>query len=225
MAVTDALLDAIAVTAELTQTQLSKGAARVMAEDLARYPEHQVLEALTRCRRELKGRLTIADVLTRIDDGRPDAEQAWAMMPKDEASSVVWTEEMAEAFGVAYPLKRSGENIQARMAFLEKYRNAVRMARDAGKAVHWTPSLGHDPHGRETVLLEAQRLGRLAADHVAGLLPHRAEPPPAMQALLPDKSPNAPKRTIKEALEEVKRAKANAVTPNPGTPLDQAEAE
>ena len=113
---TESLLQAIAVTAELTATQLSQSAARVMAQDLARYPEAQVLEALTRCRRELKGRMTIADVLTRIDDGRPDPEEAWAMLPKDEGSSVVWTEEMAQAFGIAYPLMRSGEMIPARMA-------------------------------------------------------------------------------------------------------------
>ena len=78
------LNEAIAVTAELTGTVLSKVAAQVMAEDLARYPEAQVMGALTRCRRELKGRLTIADVISRLDDGRPGVEEAWAMLPKDE---------------------------------------------------------------------------------------------------------------------------------------------
>lgn len=183
MPATESLLKAIAVTAELTQTQLSKSAARVMAEDLARYPEALVLEALTRCRRELKGRMTIADVLTRIDDGRPDAEEAWAMVPKDEGSSVVWTQEIATAFGAAYPLIRSGETIPARMAFLEKYRNEVRKARDKGEPVKWTPSLGHDVQSRESVLLEAARLGRLPRDHVQGLLPHREVPEPVMRLL------------------------------------------
>lgn len=180
---TDQLLQAIAITAELTQTQLSKIAARVMAEDLARYPEPQVIEALTRCRRELKGRLTIADVLTRIDDGRPDAEEAWALMPKDEDSSVVWTDEMARAYGAAYPLIRSDEMIPARMAFLERYRNEVRKARDKGRPVKWTPSLGHDAGSRESVLVEAAKLGRLPRDYVQGLLPHRDVPAPIMALL------------------------------------------
>jgi hypothetical protein len=183
MQASETLLQAIAVTAELTGTTMSEGAARVMADDLARYPETLVLEALTRCRRELKGRLTIADVLTRIDDGRPDAEEAWAMLPKDESSSVVWTAEMAEAFGVAYPLLRSGETIPARMAFLEKYRTAVRKARDQGHAVKWTPSLGHDVGSRESVLLEAARLGRLPREHVQGLLPHRDVPESVVKLL------------------------------------------
>lgn len=179
-----ALLQAIAVTAELTGTTMSEVAARVMAEDLSRYPEPQVMEALTRCRRELRGRVSIADVLSRIDDGRPDAEEAWAMVPKDEAASVVWTEEIAQAFGVAYPLLRSGELIPARMAFLERYRNAVRSARDKGKPVRWTPSLGHDAGGRESVLIEAVKLGRLPREHVAGLLPHREIPPPEVLEML-----------------------------------------
>jgi len=167
------LLEAIAVTAELTQTVLSKAAAKVMADDLANYPEPQVLAALTRCRRELKGRLTIADVLTRLDDGRPGPEEAWAMLPRDEATTVVWTEEMATAMGVAQPLLDKGEDIPARMAFKEAYTKLVQEARDARRPVKWTASLGHDPRGREQVLTEAVERGRLPAAHVAGLLPYR----------------------------------------------------
>ena len=92
------LLEALAVTAELTGTELSEAAARAMVADLQAYPAQQVLVALTRCRRELKGRLTIAAVLERLDDGRPGPNEAWAMIPQDEAGSVVWTQEMAEAF-------------------------------------------------------------------------------------------------------------------------------
>ena len=69
---TENLLKAIAVTAELTDTDLSESAARVMAEDLAVFPENQVLGALVKCRRELKGRLRIGDVIDRLDDGRPE---------------------------------------------------------------------------------------------------------------------------------------------------------
>lgn len=166
------LLEAIAVTAELTGTQLSEGAARVMAADLAQYPEVQVLKALEKCRKELKGRLTIADVITRLDDGRPGAEEAWAMIPRSEADTVVWTEEMAEALGVAQPLLDEGDPIGARMAFKESYSKLVQKARDARRPVKWTASLGHDARSREQVLLQAAEMGRLPAAHVAGLLPY-----------------------------------------------------
>jgi hypothetical protein len=155
MAISENLLKAIAVTAELTQTEYSIDAARVMAEDLAQYDEQQVLAALVKCRRELKSRLTIAEIISRIDDGRPGAEEAWAMIPKDEFSSVVWTSEMADAFGVCYKLIESGDTVQARMAFIESYKSRVNKARDAGEKVKWIPSLGHDKNSRESVLADA----------------------------------------------------------------------
>lgn len=129
----------------------------------------------------------VSEILDRIKaaDGRPGPEEAWSMIPHDERASVVWTEEMAQAFCVANPLLRAGDPIAARMAFLESYRALVRRARDTGKPIHWTPSLGHDPADRERALLDAQRLGRLTQQHVAGLLPYRAEPSPEIAALLP----------------------------------------
>lgn len=178
------LLQAIAVAAELTGTELSEAAARVMAHDLAQYPEGQVLAALTRVRREVKGKMTIADVLSRLDDGRPGPEEAWASVPRDEAATVVWTEETCEAWGTAQPLIREGETVAARMAFLEAYRQRVQAARDAGRPVRWMVSMGSDAHGRETALLAAVERGRLSADHVAGLLPHAVTP--AAHALIAD---------------------------------------
>lgn len=167
------LLKAIAVTAELTGTELSVDAARMMVEDLSQYPAELVLKALTKCRRELKTRMSLADVISRIDDGRPGAEEAWAMIPKDESGSVVWTEEMAEAYGIASPLINEGDTVQARMAFTETYRDRCAKARDAGIPVRWSPSLGHDHHGREQVLLDAVGKGRLTAAHVEKLLLYR----------------------------------------------------
>ena len=104
------------------------------------------------------------------------AEEAWAALPKNEAGSVVWSDEMACAFGVALPLIELGDMIAARMAFLERYRAEVQSARAAGISVHWTPSLGHDARGRESVLRAAQAQGRLTAEHVDKLLPRRNQP-------------------------------------------------
>ena len=156
------LIQAVAVTAELCGRVFSEGAARMFVADLATYPEPAVLKALTRCRREVKGMLTIQDVVSRIDDGRLGVEEAWAMMPFSESQSVVWTEEMAQAFGIALPLLCEGEKVAARMAFKEAYLRLNGEARDAGKPVVWSPSLGHDKSGREPVLSEAvaKEIGR-----------------------------------------------------------------
>lgn len=166
------LLKAIAVTAELTDTDLSEAAARVMAEDLASYPEEQVLKALVKCRRELKGKLRISDVLDRLDDGRPEPNEAWAMIPKSEFQSVVWTREMAESFGIALPLIEEGDHVAARMAFIETYKSKCAESRNNSVPVKWEPSLGYDKNGREHVLLEAVEKGRLTQQHVVGLLPY-----------------------------------------------------
>jgi len=167
-----ALMQALAVTAELTGTaDMSEAAARLMADDLLAYPLSQVLAALTRCRRELKGRLTLAAILERLDDGRPGPQEAWAMIPQDEAGSAVWTDEMALAFGAAQPLMVLGQTIAARQAFLECYERECATARGNRKPVRWTPSLGHDPMQRARALETAVRLGRIAQSQAAALLP------------------------------------------------------
>lgn len=180
------ILQALAVVCELTGTQLSEAAVRVMARDLGAYPEDQVLGALDRCRKELRPReLTLSAIITRLNDGRPGPEEAWATVAAslaDERITIVWTEEMALASAPASAI--IDDPVAARMAFLESYRRLVQLARDAGTPVKWTPCLGWDAAGREGPLIEAVKRGRLAAAHAAKLLPHRQEPAPEVAALL-----------------------------------------
>lgn len=174
-----ALLEAVAVTSELCGRTFSEAAGRMFVADLSGYPETAVIKALAKCRREVRGMLTVQDVLSRVDDGRPGAEEAWAMMPFDEAQSVVWSDEMAQAFGVCGPLLDQGEKVAARMAFKESYTRLCAEARDAGRTVRWTPSLGHDPRGRAAVLVSAVETGRLAYSQAAQLC-HELPPPEAL---------------------------------------------
>jgi hypothetical protein len=165
------VLQAIAVTAELCGRTFSEAAAMVFASDLEGYEDQAILKALQRCRKEFKGNLTVSDVTSRIDDGRPGPEQAWAMIPRGEDATVVWTQEMAAAWGVALPLLKAGEDIPARMAFKEAYIREVANARDNRQPVRWTASLGDDKAGREAPLLEAAEKGRLPMSHVQQLMP------------------------------------------------------
>lgn len=169
------LIQAIAVTAELTGTELSQAAKQAMVEDLSGFAHAQVIAALNRCRKELRGRMTISDVIGRLDDGRPGPEQAWALSPKSESETAIWTEEMAKAYGVAAPLIQSGDTIQARMAFLEVYRAEVAKARDERLPVKWQISLGHDPQEREAVIVQAVADGKIGMDRATALIPNMAE--------------------------------------------------
>lgn len=164
------VIQALAVTAELTGTSLSPEAAKILASDLEPYPETQVLRALSRCRQELRGRMTLVDVLTRLEDGRPGVEEAWAMAPRDEYQTVVWTDEMAEAWGVARPLLATDE-VGARMTFREVYTKLILTARREHRPPRWFPSLGLDVLGREAPLREAVEKKRLTAAYVEKLLP------------------------------------------------------
>ena len=190
------LLKAIAVTAELCGREFSEGAARQFVRDLKPYPVSKVLAALDRCRRELQKPLTLAAVLERIDDGRPGPEEAWAMLPRDERTTIVWTTEMAEAWGLAAELE---DDIAGRMAFKEAYARIVATARAEHRSPTWQASLGSDPDGRTAVLQDAVRLGRLTQAHVEQhLLPYNK--PTQMEqlalakgaAMLKDKRERAP---------------------------------
>lgn len=178
------LIKAVAVTAELCGRTFSEGAARVFLDDLSGFPEHQVLVALKRCRREVRGVLTVQDVVSRLDDGRPGPEEAWAMIPKDERGSVVWTAEMADAMGVAMPLLLEGDAVAARVAFRERYVRVVADARDAGRQVDWTLSEGHDRRGVEHVVREAVDKGRLTLARGRQYVPALPAPSAEIAALL-----------------------------------------
>lgn len=170
----DPLVQAISLTSEVCGLPLSSAAAEMLAKDLSGFNESAVLDALARCRLELQGPLKTSDIIVRIEDGRPDADEAWAMMPRSESSSVVWTDEMAQAWGVASPLLQAGDMSAARAAFKETYTKAVLRARINRKPANWTPSLGNDVAGRDRVLLDAVKKKRISAEHAERLLPDNA---------------------------------------------------
>lgn len=178
------LIQAIAVTAELCGRVFSPEAAAVFVGDLAAYPEDQILKALVRCRKEVRGVLTLSDVVGRLEDGRPGAEEAWALLPMTERDSAVWTTEMSQAFGVALPLIDSGEVVAARMAFKETYQRMVSQARDKGVPVSWMVTLGHDPRGRAPVLAKAVELGRLTFDQAQHYAPELTPPAEAVAQIM-----------------------------------------
>lgn len=158
------------IMAQLTgKTFASAEPAELLAADLADYPAPAVLVALARCRKELRSFPTLADILARIEDGRPGAEEAWAMIPRDEDGSVVWTSEMAEAFGTARRLLP--DEVAARMAFRETYLKLLADARAERRPARWEVSLGMDKNGRVAALQEAVRKKRIGQDQAQALLP------------------------------------------------------
>ena len=184
------VIKAFIVTAELTGTTLTKESAEVAVEHLSQYPTEVVLRALHRCRIELRGPLTLGAVMDRLDDGHPGPESAWALVAKlDEGASVVWTDEICQAFAGVRGLLE--DRVQARMAFLEVYRAKLAEARSVGRAPHWWASLGWDPSGRQAALSEAVELRRLTVQQAMAMLPAPLYP----QAWHPERALPVPEMT------------------------------
>lgn len=142
---------------------------KAIVSQLEAYPEAAVAKALMKCQRECNHRLSLADIISRIDDGRPSPNEAWGMIPKCESQSCVWTEEMSTAMGNVWTLMDN--QISARMAFLESYKKELDKARDFRIPVKWYFSAGHDAGSRKSVLLEGYKSGKLNAKQVHLVLP------------------------------------------------------
>jgi hypothetical protein len=145
----------------------------VMAEDLCELSDEQLLRGLSRLRKErewpsLKAILELSGAAE--EDGRPGVEAAWAMCPKTEEASVVWTGEMAHAFDVCRSLLQSGDEIAARMVFKEQYPGLVSAARVDHVSVRWIVSLGWDANDRVRALTEAVERKRIPLNYAFGLL-------------------------------------------------------
>lgn len=169
------VLKALVVTAELTQTALSKPALLAMESDLSGYLKESVLRALVRCRKELTGKMSLAAIIERIQsaDGWQSANEAWATALRyfDESETVILNDEMREACATVRPIIESGDEVGARMAFRDTYERAVSHAREAGRRPQWMPSLGDDKEKRALALTEAVGRGMLDPSQIAGLLP------------------------------------------------------
>lgn len=156
-----------------------------------------------------------ADVIRRVSnlqpsDGHLPADEAWAIAAKamDESETVVMTQEIAEAWGVAREVMCLGDEVGGRMAFRSAYERRVAAARADGLRPTWFASLGQDPQKRAAAL-------ESAADRLR--LPHLAA-----QAVIEDQSkqPLSP-----QAAEWIARARyvmaMQAPRPDSEAPLDE----
>lgn len=162
------VLEALGLTVAAIGCETSEGTIRTLSRLLEPYPVEWVLGALTRCQIECKYRLSLADIIERLDDGHPGPEAAWELVPKSESETAVLTQEIMDAI----PFELLERDLTAaRMAFRESYARGLAQARAERRAPKWFASLGHDQRGREAPLLRSVQLGRLPAEQMRKLLP------------------------------------------------------
>lgn len=165
------LIDALCMTAEAMGSVITPMAAAMMADDLQDYDLGLLARALKACRQEVKGRLTVADIIQRCqaEDGRPGKDEAWsiALDASDEYGTAVMTTEIQQAMASSNILLDEGDMVGARMAFISTYERLVREARQDARPVEWHVSIGIAKDRREPAIQRAVQLGRITQDQAA----------------------------------------------------------
>ena len=162
---TDWLIEELGATMELSGQQIRPASLKLLAADLEHIDKSLLRMALARIRAEHKGQILTGTVLQYVDHamGRllPSEAYALALSSSDDSATIVWTNEIADAWAVAAPLLRAGDKFGARQAFVEAYGRITGEARALRQHPVVQVSLGHDPEGRTRALQEAMTAGRL----------------------------------------------------------------
>ncbi|MFZ4792428.1 MAG: hypothetical protein ACOYMW_16335 [Candidatus Competibacteraceae bacterium] len=111
---------------------------------------------------------------TATDDGHPGPDEAWGLLVRliqDERETGVLTEEMRAGWQACQPILDLGDEVGARMCFLDVYRRRIQEARNTAKKARWTVTLGADPTLRVQRLQEAVEAHRIGSDYARSLLP------------------------------------------------------
>ena len=152
----------------------------------------------------------IMEILT-TNDGRPTADEAWsiALKGQDEVGSVVWTDEISQAFlSVALPILQAGDNIGARIGFRDNYNRLIERARGNHVKVHWFMSGGSDKQIRHDTAAQAESEGYLSHDAAAKhLLADMSDGGRAIAGLIgcESKSRETPPAEMKEKIEQLRK--------------------
>ncbi|WP_324623079.1 hypothetical protein [Delftia lacustris] len=223
---TDWLLEELGATMELSGQQVRPAALLLLlAEDLAHIDKPVLRLALARIRAEHRGPILTGTVLQYVDHamGRmlPAEAYALALTSADQQATVVWTDEIAQAWAVAAPLLDAGDKFGARQAFIEAYGRITGEARALRRRPVVQVSLGHDPEARTRAVQEAITAGRLPGG-LEGLTDDLREqlqlpaPRAALALPAPESMPSGPKREVLSKLATLREAfalKAARFTP------------
>lgn len=198
--------------------EASKEAMRIAWAALGQFSISQVRSAYTSHLVRSKYMPTPAEIIAAIHDStpamqRPGADEAWAMMPRDESDSVVWTTEMASAWAVASNLVNPltverPDWVAARMAFKDAYNRAVDNARAVGATVRWEVCRGTRTDNLEDVLTEAMRLKRISQEDAAPFLAQLDYVRPANQQLLLEGAKQSPEEVRQMAMDAVAKLRS-----------------
>ncbi len=147
-------------------------AINLVFEMLGDKPLDEIKRSLIAHCRSSKFPPTAADVIA-LSGGVSDrlaADEAWALCPRSEDDTVIWTDEIAQAHGIASEILADGDKVGARMAFKAAYERLCADAERDRRPVKWTVSLGYDPKQRRSAVNAAVECGRLTQQQASQYL-------------------------------------------------------
>lgn len=170
------LTELISATSEVIGSPLKPTTVMMMVEDLTEYPFDDTKKALNLCRKECKGRLTLADIIERLTTGLPSADEMFAQIAEwclDETKTFVLPEiafrACEETNGGVYDALMAGDRTGARMAYKSAYE---RLAKAHTGSLNYVVRIGTDREQSEAVIIDAIKQGKLEQKNVKALLPH-----------------------------------------------------
>lgn len=140
---------------------------------LSDYPISHVLAAIKAHNKRSRFAPTAADIVDLLETKHQhlSADEAWALCPKDEGATVVWTSEIAQAYAACSGMVADGDKIGARMAFKGAYERICNLSKLQNKRPSWLVSVGHDRAQIEAVITSAIKLGRISQENGKRYLP------------------------------------------------------
>lgn len=176
------IADLIEITAEISGNPFKPQVIALMVEDLSEWEFNDIQAALNACRREVKGRLSLKDIIDRLPkkgDELPSADELWGQVLEyltDESKSFVLPEMAFKALestnGGIYELATSGDKVAARMAFKAAYE---RLSQGFNGKVQYTVRLGTDKENQAAAIKTAYLENKITKDTAAAFLPDTDE--------------------------------------------------
>lgn len=202
----------LTATMEALSKSVTPAAVGLWWSVLRDYDLDAVRKAFSRHLQTSKFPPTPAEILEQVrgSDGRPEANEAWAIAPKTEAETACWTDEIRDAWGIASELYAE-DPVGARMAFRDAYERLVAEARREGRPVRWSMTMGHDVEGRDEPIRAAVAAGRITFDQSVVLLRAPKDVGPIVELVARTALPKAGRMTAAEraeglaALEKIRR--------------------
>lgn len=146
--------------------QMNEIKLKIYSQELSGVSEFELKRAIKILRMQV-GRRQMpmpSEYLAQIPDGHLSANESWAMIPRNEDDSVVWSEEMRLAYASAAPLIREGNFTSAFFAYKETYERLVAEARLEKRKPKWSPSFGFNKSGREAAIIQAVEKNRITLE-------------------------------------------------------------